>query len=154
MPSVIPIAPSLFTERGVGHGGGMRDQGLDSAQGFAQRADAHSLQQSCGIRERSGFKRDHRAETGHLLASELVLRMAFQPRVENLLDLLVEREELSDLAAIAVMLQHADGKSLHSAQEPANTQKERGSRPPLSAQILTVRTAPACADDNATQPSL
>src|SRR5438552_4900403 len=46
--------------------------------------------------------------------------MIRQARVKNLLDLFVLRQEFGDLAAVRIMLQHANSKSLHPAQnQPA-----------------------------------
>src|SRR6185312_2479508 len=74
--------PALLAKRSVRHGGRMGNEGFNSTERFTQRANAHALQQPRGIRQRSGLKSDHRAEAGHLLAGEFVLRMVRKPWVE------------------------------------------------------------------------
>src|SRR5271155_4847043 len=46
------FAAALFADAGVSHRSGMRNQGLDSAQGFGERTDAHLAEHLIGVRER------------------------------------------------------------------------------------------------------
>src|ERR1035438_1191723 len=121
------FAASLRANRCMRHGCGMRNQGFDSAQRLGQRAHHHIPVHFIGFGERSGFKGDHRTETGHLPFRQLVLRMIPQSRIKNLLHLLVSGQVIRDLAAIEVMLPHAHRESLNAAQNQ-KTLKRRHNR--------------------------
>ena len=86
-----PFGP--FPHRGVRHARRMRDQRFDSAQRLAHGAHAHPFQQPLGVGERAGLKGDHGAKARHLPARQLVLRMAFQSGIENLLHLAMAAEK-------------------------------------------------------------
>src|SRR6266498_4358935 len=142
---------SLFAERGVSHSGGMRDQGFDSAEGLSQRAHAHSLQQACGVGQRPRFKRNHRSEAGHLAAGEFILRMILESRVEDFLDFFLRGEELSDLAAVAVVLQHADSKRFCAAQNQPTLERGKNRARRLLHKSKLLRLLLARTDDNTPQ---
>src|SRR5450759_3146200 len=111
------FAAAFFADGSVRHGGGMRYQGFDSAQGLGQRTHAHLAEHLVGVRERSGFEGDHGSEARHLALGQFVLRMIGQPGIENLLHFFVFREIVRDFAAAAVVLFHANGQSLDAAQD-------------------------------------
>src|SRR5688572_4346805 len=68
------IAP-VRRHRGVRHRGGMADETLDSSQRFCERKDSRSLEDpSCSLFT-PHFDGDHPAESTHLAAGKLVLRM-------------------------------------------------------------------------------
>ncbi len=118
MPSVIPICSSaLLAKSGVGHGSGMGDESLHSAQRFSQGTYSHFFQQLLGIRKRSGFEGDHGAEAAHLLLRQFVLGMLWQSGIKNFLHFLVARQEFRYKSSVAIVLLHAHGKSLDAAQD-------------------------------------
>ena len=92
MPTEIRTSPAvtprrltlLLGDRGVGHGGRMRDQRLDAAEALAEGAQAHLSEEGRRAVERPEVERDHRAEAGHLLLRERVLRVGREARIVHL----------------------------------------------------------------------
>src|SRR4029077_17683626 len=123
------FSTSLFAQRSVGHGRGMRNQGLNSAQGFRQRAYAYFPQHFLAIAERSGFKRDHRTKAGHLLLRQFVLWMFRKSWVKDFFHLLMAGQKFGNNFALTIVLLHAHAQSLSSPQdEPALERRENRSR--------------------------
>src|SRR5258708_26127941 len=123
------FSPSLFAQRCVGHSRRMRNQGLNSTQGFRQRAHAYFPQHFLGIGERSGFERDHRTKAGHLLLRQVVLWMFGKSGIEDFLHFLMASQKFGNNSATTIVLLLAHGQSLYSPQdEPALERRENRSR--------------------------
>src|SRR6266508_1313089 len=60
---------------GVGHGGGVGDQGLHPAQALRERAEPHRLEQALRGREAPQVEGDHRAEARGLAPVDRVARV-------------------------------------------------------------------------------
>lgn len=98
----------------LGHGSvrhlrGKRDERLDSAKAFGERADLHLIEEAARGFLGTQFKRKHGAGTLLLSAGEIVLRMIGEAWVIDFADFGVSVEVASDGEAVGVVLQHADG---------------------------------------------
>src|ERR1700722_20032983 len=107
---------SFFSQRGVSHGGGVRDQGFNSSQRLGQGAQTNFLQHFFGVGERSGLESNHRAKAGHLAMSEVVLGVLRETGIENPFYLFVTGQELRNDTAATIMLFHANCERLDTAQ--------------------------------------
>src|ERR1700693_670650 len=119
---------SFFSQRGVSHGGGVRDQGFNSSQRLGQGAQTNFLQHFFGVGQRSGLEGNHRAKAGHLTMSQVVLSVLRETGIENPSYFFVMRQEFSNDTAATIVLFHADRKRLDAAQyQPAFERRKNGS---------------------------
>src|SRR3954465_2294661 len=72
-----------------------------------------------------GFQNDcdHAAERAHLFLGEFMLRMLFEPRVVNLLDLRLLLEPARDLERVLTMALHPQGQRLQSPQRQETVER-------------------------------
>src|SRR5258708_15941491 len=110
------------------HRSGMRNQGFDSAERLGQRTYGGLAEDLVCIRERSRFEGNQRSEARHLALRQFVLRMIRQSGIKNFLHFFVFRKIVSDSAAAAVVLLHANSQGLDAAQnQPALERRQNGS---------------------------
>src|SRR3569833_2624777 len=97
----------------------MLDQTLDTAQTFSQREQVTALQHptrvSHGAAQHCGH--DSTKSSGHLTPCERMLRIAFQARVVDALDLRMPFQELRNRQCVGAMSLHAQRQGLYSPQD-------------------------------------
>lgn len=118
---------SLLAHGCVGHGRRMRNQCLHSAERLCKRAKRELLSAACWRSSESRFKADHGPEAAHLSPGKFVLRMIWEPRIEDFLHLPMLGEEISDQSAVAIVLLHAysNGLTPRSTSQASNGEKYR-----------------------------
>ena len=98
----------------------MPDQALDAAQRFGQHEDPGLLHEPAGPFRVAEIEGDHPAESAHLPAGELVLRVRGQARIVDLRHPRLVGEPFGDPAAAGIVLPHAERQGLDPAErQPA-----------------------------------
>src|SRR4051812_37546804 len=95
----------------------MIHEAFNATETFREREKVSVLEKAPRAGE-IGFQndRDHAAERAHLFFREFMLRMLFEPRVVNLLDLRLLLEPARDLERVLAMPLHPQGQRLQPTQ--------------------------------------
>src|SRR5436190_20987677 len=95
----------------------MIDEAFHPAEAFGEREEMRVLEEAPCAGE-IGFQhdRDHSAKGAHLFLRQLVLRMLFEARIINFLDLRLFLEPARNLKRVFAMTLHPQCESLQPAQ--------------------------------------
>ena len=115
--------PPFRWHRRVGHPGRLADERLDAAQRFGEREDAHPSEDVGCALFRPELHADHPAEARHLPLGQLVLRVRGEADVVHVLGSDALDEPPGDLAAVRVVLAHAQMQRLRSAQREPRVER-------------------------------
>ena len=132
--SVSPISCAhRGRHRGVGHAGRVADQALHAAERLGQREDPCRLDEAARPARRRRLERDHAAESAHLPAGELVLRMGrAAPGSTPSGRPARSASHSATRPAVGVVLPHAQRQRLDAAERQPAVHRAGHRRPPRS----------------------
>mmetsp|Transcript_24183 Transcript_24183/g.77636 ORF Transcript_24183/g.77636 Transcript_24183/m.77636 type:complete len:379 (+) Transcript_24183:226-1362(+) len=111
------LGPLLGRHRRVRHDGRRLRQRLHSAQRLGQGEQLHILQERArAFQAALHVERDHASEPAHLGLGDLVLRVAWQARVDHALHRLVALQVRGHRLSVRLVLAHTHGQRLESTK--------------------------------------
>src|SRR6185503_9858035 len=117
----------------------MLDQALDPAERFGERPDLRAGDELDRLLLGGSEERDHAAEVLHLALRGLMARVARQPWIENVLDVLMRLAVLDATLRVLAVTLHPQRPRLQAAEDEQRVERARHAAQRLLEEVQTLR---------------